>query len=95
MLSKINGRSIAKEAQQPSLYVLMRARDHRWNYLGHILGMEEHSDTGQVLLQCLKPAPESLFSDVPDLDIYTAINLAMNRVEWKENRLCRCEGRNL
>ncbi len=36
-------------------------------------------------LQCVKQAPESLFSDVPDLDVHTAINLAMNRVEWKEN----------
>ncbi len=31
-------------------------------------------------------APESLLGDVPDLDVYTAINLAMNRVEWKANR---------
>ncbi len=29
---------------------------------------------------------ESLFGDVPDLDIYTAINLAMNRAERKANR---------
>ncbi len=36
-------------------------------------------------LQCVKQAPESLFGDVPDLDVHTAINLAMNRVEWKEN----------
>ncbi len=28
--------------------------------------------------------------DVPDLDGYTAINLAMNRAEWKENRPSRC-----
>ncbi len=27
-----------------------------------------------------------MLGDVPDLDVYTAINLAMNRVEWKENR---------
>ncbi len=34
-------------------------------------------------------ASESLFGDVPDLDVYTAINLAMNRVEMKENRPTR------
>ncbi len=51
----------------------------------YIVRMEEHRVTRQVLLQCVKPAPESLFGDVPDLDVYTAINLAMNRVEWKEN----------
>ncbi len=74
---------------EPSLDVLMRARDQRWNYLGFILRMEEHRVTGQVLLQCVKPAPESLFGDVPGLDVQTAINLAMNREEWKNNRLSR------
>ncbi len=48
--------------------------------------MEDHRVTRQVLLQCVKPAPESLFGDVPDLHVYTAINLAMNRVERKEKR---------
>ncbi len=82
-------RNIADEARQPSLDVLMRSRDQRWNYLGHILRMEEHRVTPQVLFQCVKPDPESLFGDVPDLDIYTAINLAINTVEWKENRPSR------
>ncbi len=30
-------------------------------------------------------APESLFEDVPDKDVYTAKRLAMNRAKWKEN----------
>ncbi len=89
MSSKTTGRSIADKSRQPSLDVLMRARDQRWNYLGHILRMEEHRVTRKVLLQCVKPIPESLFGDVPDLDIYTAINLAINRVEWKESRQSR------
>ncbi len=42
--------------------------------------------TRQVLLLCVKQAPELLLGDVSDLDVYTAINLAMNKVEWKENR---------
>ncbi len=36
-------------------------------------------------LQYVKQAPESLFCGVPDLDAHTAVNCAMNRVEWKEN----------
>ncbi len=48
-------------------------------YPGHILRMEAHRVTRRVLLQCSKPAPESLFGDVPGLDVHTAINLAMNR----------------
>ncbi len=83
MLSKITGTSIADEAQHPSLDVLMRARDQRWNYLVHILRIEEHRVTPQVLFQCVKQALESLFGDVPDLDVYAAINLATNRVEGK------------
>ncbi len=35
---------------------------------------------------------ESLFGDVPDLDVRKAINLAVNRVEWKENGPS-CEGK--
>ncbi len=35
---------------------------------------------------------QSLFGDVLDLDAFKAIDLAMNRVEWKENRPVRgCE----
>ncbi len=45
--------------------------------------------TRQVLLQCVKLTPESLFGDVPNLDVYKAINLAMNRVERKANRPSR------
>ncbi len=51
--------------------------------------LQRHRVTRQVLLQCVKPAPESLFGDVPDLDVYTSTNLAMNRVEWKEKRPSR------
>ncbi len=57
--------------------------------LGHILRMEEHGMTRQVQLQCVKLAPEALFGDISDLDVYTAINLAMNKVEWKEDRPSR------
>ncbi len=74
------------EARKPSLHVLMRVRDRHLKDLGYILRVEEHRVTRQVLLQCVKPATESLFGDVPDLDVYEAINLAMNRLEWKENR---------
>ncbi len=40
MLSRITGRTIADEARQLSVDVVMRARDQRWNWLGHILRME-------------------------------------------------------
>ncbi len=46
--------------------------------------VQEYRVTRQVLLQSGEPAPESLFGNVPDLYVYTAINLPMNRVEGKK-----------
>ncbi len=42
ILSRITGRTIADEAREPTLNVMMRARDRRWNWLDHILCVEEH-----------------------------------------------------
>ncbi len=74
MLSRITGRTMADEARQPSVDVLMRARDQSWNWLGHILRMEGHRLTRQVLLQCVKATPESILGDVPGLEVQAAIN---------------------
>ncbi len=51
MLSRITGRTIADEARQSSVDVLMRVRDERWNRLSQILRMGGHRLTRQVLLQ--------------------------------------------
>ncbi len=80
-MPSITGRAIADEARQPSVDVVMRARDQRWNWLGHILGMEGHRLTRQVLLQGVTPTPESILGDVSGLEIQAAINLAKERVE--------------
>ncbi len=74
MLSRTTGRTIADEARQPSVDVVMRARDQRWNWLGHILRMEVHRLTRQVLLQCVIPTPESILDDVSALEMQAAIN---------------------
>ncbi len=37
--------------------------------------MGEYRVPRQVLLPCVKPAPESFFGDVPDMDVDAAINL--------------------
>ncbi len=83
-------RSIPDEAREPSVDVLMRARDQRWNRLGHILRMEEHRFARQVLLQCVKPTPELVFDYVPGLEVEVAMNLAKKRVGWKRNRPSWC-----
>ncbi len=51
MLSKISGRRIADEAREPSIDIVLRARDQRWNWLGHILRMDERRTVRQALLQ--------------------------------------------
>ncbi len=42
ILSRITGRTIADEAREPTLDVVMPARDRRSNWLGHTLRLEEH-----------------------------------------------------
>ncbi len=86
MLSKITRRTVADEARDPTLNVLMRARDQRWNWLGHILPMDEDCPTRRVLLECVPPTPESLYGDVPKLDIAAATKIAKDRIGWKKLR---------
>ncbi len=83
---KITGKEIADEARTPTISVLLRARDLRWNWLGYILKMDERRTARQVLLNCVKPKPESIFGDLIDLDVNEAISLAKDRIEWKKNR---------
>ncbi len=86
MLSRITGRTIADEAREPTLDVMMRARDGRWNWLGHILRLEEHREIRQVLMNCDRPTPDSPFGDVPDLDNRKAAEIAKDREKWKSLR---------
>ncbi len=78
-LSRIRGRTIAEEAHEPTLDVMMRARDRRRNWLGHILRLEEHRVIRRVLMNCVRPTPDSLFGDVPDLDSGKAAEIAKDR----------------
>ncbi len=77
------GRTIADEAREPTPDVMMRARERRWNRLGHILRMEEHRVIRRVLMNCDKPTPGSLFGDVPDLDSGKAAEIAKDWEKWK------------
>ncbi len=79
IMLKIRDRSVIEVARKPSLDVLKRARDQRRNWLGHILRMEEHRLVRRVLLLCVKPTPESIFGDVPDLNVAEAITLSKRK----------------
>ncbi len=37
----------------------------------------------RVLMNCVKPTPDSLFGDVPDLDSGKAAEIAKDREKWK------------
>ncbi len=72
MLATITGRTIQEEARNPTINVVMKARDRGWSWLGHVLRMPEHRLVRQVLLNCVKPTHETLFADVPNLSIENA-----------------------
>ncbi len=82
----MKGRTIAEEARKLMLDVVMRAGDRRWNWLGHILRLEQHRIIQQVLLVCARPTPDSLFGDVPEPDPRKAAEIPNDRETWKRLR---------
>ncbi len=74
------------EARTPSINVLLRTRDLRWNWLGQILRMDERRTVRQVLLNCVKPTQESILGDLNVKDVNAALSLARDRIEWKKLR---------
>ncbi len=73
MVSMITRGGIADKAQEPYLDVVIRAGERLWNWLGHILRIGE-SRLRQILVQCVKPTPNPLFSDDLDPDSTTDIS---------------------
>ncbi len=71
-MSKITRRTVAEKARDPTLNILIRARDQRWNWLGHILRMDEDRLTRRILLECVPPTPESLYGGVLNLGRFLA-----------------------
>ncbi len=56
-------------ARNPSISVASKARDRRWSWLGHVLRTPEHCLMRRVLLKCAKPTHETLFAEVPNLNV--------------------------
>ncbi len=86
MLSKITGREIVNGARTPAVDVLLRARDLRWNWLGHVRRMGERRLIRQMLLNCVTSTPESVFRDLIEPSIDAVISPANDRIERKKNR---------
>ncbi len=92
MLATITARTIQEEARNPTISVVMKARDRRRSWLGHVLRMPEHRLVRQVLLNCVEPTQETLFADVPNLSIENATKMSKDRKLWSSNRpslLCK------
>ncbi len=48
-------------------------------------GMDEDGLVRKVLLNCVQPTKESLYGDIPDLDVEKAIEIARDREKVEEN----------
>ncbi len=79
-------RRCRKHLVERSLIRLISANDHGCTWHEHILRKVERRLIPQMLLNCVKPAPESVFGDLTDLNVNAAISLANDRIEWKEAR---------
>ncbi len=86
MLATSTGRTIQEEARNPTINVVMKARDRRWSWLGHVLRMPEDRLVREVLLNCVKPTHEMLFADVPNLSIENSTKMSKDRKLWSSNR---------
>ena len=90
LLAQITKRTIHEEAKYPSVNVVELIEDRRWNYLGHILRLDEQRALRRYLLE-LSPMeapfiPGSLL-DVPIFDnINDMIAAANDRLGWKKMR---------
>ncbi len=61
----------------------MNVRDRRWSWIGHILRKDEDRLVRKVLLNRVKPNKESLFGDIPNLDVEKVIEIARDREKRK------------
>ncbi len=59
-------------------------KDRRRTWLGHVLRMDEDRLVRKVLLNCV--TKESLYGDIPDLDVERAIEIAQDREKWEKIR---------
>ncbi len=58
----------------------------KWNWLGHILRLEEHRVMRQVHMKWVRPTPDSLFDGALDVDVRKASEIATDREKWKSLR---------
>ncbi len=60
--------------------------DLRRSWFGRIMRLDEDRLVRKVLLNCVQPTKESLYGDVPDIDVERAIEIARDREKVKNHR---------
>ncbi len=65
---------------------MLRGEGSRKGLAGGREGARKVLTTRRVLLESVPPTPESLYGDVPNLDIATATKIAKEKIEWKKLR---------
>ena len=92
-LSQITKNSIHAEARHPSFSVVNNILKRRWEYLGHILRMENYRTLRRFLLELApREAPftdGSLLADTNFRSQDEMIETARDRKKWKEERKTR------
>ena len=90
MLSAITRRTIHEEAKHPTFDIIDFLLNQRWNYLGHILRMDEDRALRKFLLH-LQPdqapfVPGSLLDDTNFSSLDEAIQAAQDWATWRKLR---------
>ena len=87
MLALITRRTIHEEARSPSVNVVNNILKRRWDYLGHVLRMQEHRAVRRYLLELspsIAPFKEgTLLADTSFKSVQEMIRYAEDRVQWK------------
>ena len=92
-LSQITKNTIHQEAKNPSFNVVDSVLKRRWEYLGHILRMEQHRTLRRFLLE-LSPgeapfADGSLLADTTFRSQDEMVEAAQDRDKWRMERHLR------
>ena len=97
MLSLITKRTIHQEAKTPTFDIISHIQLRRWNYLGHILRLEEHRSLRKWLIELSpkeRPFTEgTLFDDTNYNTIHEIIEAAKDRKNWRRERKMKWKGR--
>ena len=88
MLAQITRRTIHEEARSPSVNVILIILKRRWEYLDHILRLDEDRAVRRYLLELsprTKPFKEgTLLADTSFNSVTEMVECAADKIRWKK-----------